>query len=170
MKKFALSLIALCIAAAAYAQGPQKGAANRLESEHVAFLTQALDLSPEEAQAFWPVYNKAKKEDREAYKEVMEKGKALREAVKEEKGEEEISRLLDEYQKAKADKKDVFAACKTDFVKAVGIVKTAKFYLAEENFRNKQIHNLRGHGPGGNRPQKGPGNPGQGSGKPKQNK
>ena len=161
MKKIAASLIALSLVLGAAAQGQPRGpkgpgepgkmqnkeAVNRLESEHIAFLTKSLDLSPEEAQAFWPVYNKARKEDRESYKAVQEKGKALREALKEQKPEAEISKLLDEYQKAKADKKDVFAAYTKDFVKAIGITKTAKFFVSEESFRRKQINNLGGHGP-----------------------
>lgn len=161
MKKLAASLIALSLVLGAAAQGQPRGpkgpgepgkmqhkeAVNRLESEHIAFLTNSLDLSPEEAQAFWPVYNKAKKEDRESYKAVQEKGKALREALKEQKSEDEIAKLLNEYQKAKADKKDVFAAYTNDFIKAVGVTKTAKFFISEENFRNKQIHNLGGRGP-----------------------
>ena len=147
MKKFATSIIALALVIGAAAQGQNKEAVNRLESEHVAFLTKSLDLSPEEAQAFWPVYNQAKKEDRESYKAVLEKGKALREAIREQKPEDEISRLLNEYQKAKADKKDVFVAYTNDFIKAIGVTKTAKFFVSEENFRNKQIHNLGGRAP-----------------------
>lgn len=34
----------------------------RLESMHVAYLTRELALTPEEAQQFWPVYNKYRKE------------------------------------------------------------------------------------------------------------
>ena len=37
----------------------------RLQAEHIAFLTEKLELTPEEAQVFWPVYNKAKAEQKE---------------------------------------------------------------------------------------------------------
>jgi len=39
----------------------------RLESMHVAYLTRELALTPEEAQQFWPVYNKYRKEMKSAF-------------------------------------------------------------------------------------------------------
>ncbi len=41
---------------------------DRLESRRVAYITQELDLTVEEAQAFWPVYNKYR-DDRKALRE-----------------------------------------------------------------------------------------------------
>ena len=37
----------------------------KLEAQKVAFFTQKLDLSPEEAQVFWPVYNEYSKQKKE---------------------------------------------------------------------------------------------------------
>ena len=72
MKRFLIAVAALCIAAGLSAQQPQerpgkqtrftkedmenfkKAAQDRLQSEHVAYLTNELELTPEEAQSFWP--------------------------------------------------------------------------------------------------------------------
>ena len=43
----------------------------RLESEKIAFLTNEMSLTPKEAQSFWPLYNQAQKEQREAIEASM---------------------------------------------------------------------------------------------------
>ncbi len=68
----------------AYAQ-PEGGPANRkkqIEARKVAFITSELNLSPEEAQVFWPVYNQAQAER----KALREKHKAMRD-IKVKEGE-----------------------------------------------------------------------------------
>ncbi len=155
----------LCIAFALSAQPAQKGNASaqgkmnrqqqkeRLQAEHIAYLTDKLELTPEEAEVFWPVYNKAKAEQKESNKAINEAKKALRTAVKEGKTEKEISDALNDFTKAKSKQRNVMIEYKDKFVKAIGAVKTAKFYLAEESFRNSQLHKLGGKGQGGQRPQ-----------------
>ena len=170
MKKIALAISALCIALTLGAQQPsgtqdrqgerpsKEEMKNRLESEHVAYLTSELELTPEEAASFWPVYNKAQAEQKACFEKIGAAKKALKEAVKENKGEKEIAKTLSEYNKVRTSRHNVFAEYESDFVKVLGPVKTAKFYLAEDAFRTKQINRLggKGHGPGdggGMRPQ-----------------
>lgn len=42
----------------------------KLESAKVAFITQRLDLSPEQAEKFWPAYNQHSKEKRSLMREI----------------------------------------------------------------------------------------------------
>ena len=66
MKKIILLiLIYTGIAFSAMAQDEQKDA-GRLQAYKIAFLTKKLNLSPEEAQRFWPIYNKYEEELRAA--------------------------------------------------------------------------------------------------------
>lgn len=150
MKRLVIALLALAVSFSAMAQkpqGPQKGQDHeRFEAEKVAYITQQLSLSVEEAQAFWPVYNQAVKEQREVFAAVREAKKALREAINEGKSDAEIKPLLDKYLKLRADKRDPMAEHRADFVKAVGESKTAKFYLSEDSFRNKALREMAGHG------------------------
>lgn len=55
---------------------------NEFESQKIAFFTRELDLSPEEAAVFWPVYNEMQKKNRELegmmwknFREMKEAGK-----------------------------------------------------------------------------------------------
>ena len=90
MKRLVIALLALAVSFSAMAQKPQdapkpqKGVDHeRFEAEKVAYITQQLSVSVEEAQAFWPVYNQAVKEQREVFAAVREAKKALREAINE---------------------------------------------------------------------------------------
>lgn len=129
----------------------RKGALERLQSEHVAYLTNELQLTPEEAQAFWPVYNKAQEEQKKNHCELSAAKKALKDAVKEGKGESELKNALTAYNKARASQRYVIGDYQSQFEKILGVEKTAKLYLAEDSFRTRQIHRL---GDGGKGPQK----------------
>lgn len=55
MKKLLFTIIII-----AFAGSPLLGQENqtgRIEAEKIAFFTRRMDLSPEEAKLFWPVYN-----------------------------------------------------------------------------------------------------------------
>ena len=173
MKKFAVVLLALAVSISAMAQKPERPGQKheRFEAEKVAYITQQLSLTVEEAQAFWPVYNQAQKDQREDFAKVREAKKALREALNEGKSDSEVKPLLDAYLAARAGKKDVMAEYRADFVKVIGEAKTAKLYLSEDSFRNKALREIaggagggKGFGPGkGFRQGKGPGqHPGKG--------
>ena len=67
MKKFYMILSFMCIAAIAVAQDPQEPDISEkkqqdIEALKVAFISKELDLTPDEAQKFWPVYNQYEKE------------------------------------------------------------------------------------------------------------
>ena len=167
MKRLVIALLALAVSFSAMAQKPaqtqeRKGQDHeRFEAEKVAYITQQLSLSVEEAQAFWPVYNQAVKEQREVFAAVREAKKALRDAINEGKSDAEVKPLLDKYLKLRAEKRDPMAEHRADFVKAVGESKTAKFYLSEDSFRNKALREMAGQGTGigrgqGKRPASGP--------------
>ena len=186
MKKFALAALALLAAITMSAQQSQgrsekksfsqedvekfkQNAQNRIQSEHIAYLTSELELTPEEAERFWPIYNKAHQEQMDNNQNYRKALKDLKMAVKEGKSETDIKAALDAYNKAKNDQRNVLADYQKDFIKILGVVKTAKLYVAEDSFRTRQIHNLTG-GKGqqpGVRPQ-GNRQPGFGKGQPKE--
>ena len=190
MRKFLIAAAALLLGVAVFAQNqegkkPQQykfskedieqfrqGARDRIQSEHIAYLTSELELTPEEAEKFWPVYNKAHKEQMENNQEYRQALKNLKQVLKDGKGESEVKAALEAYNKAKDGQRNVLADYEKDFIKIIGVVKTAKLYVAEDSFRTRQIHNLTGgrgqQQPGvrplGNRQQNGKGQSGYGKG------
>lgn len=63
MRKIVLfSLLFLSLSIVAQAQRPGERMKNRMENYQIAFITEKLNLSPEEAQKFWPLYNQYRNE------------------------------------------------------------------------------------------------------------
>ena len=137
------------------AQSKEKGKwQERVMAEKIAFITMEVELTPEEAQAFWPVYNQIDAEKKAAQKKVGETYKALTKALEEgTASEKEISSLLDEYLTAKQAKQERAKGDTDRFRKVLSGTKVAKLYIAEENFRRNHIRNLGGHSNQGPKPQ-----------------
>ena len=124
----------------------------RVRAEQVAFITSELDLTETEAQAFWPVYNDVQKQRRQAFQATGEAFKALTEGL----DGNNAAALLDKYLDAKKAGEKVEADAVARYKKVLPVSKVAKLLLAEEKFRQNQIHRLGQGGPGrpgsGNRP------------------
>ena len=69
MKQLYSVLVILCwLVPSAYSQGqPQQRPAGVLESMKIGFITNRLNLTPEEAQRFWPIYKLYSNEVRQVY-------------------------------------------------------------------------------------------------------
>lgn len=162
IKHFAVALAAFALfSMSSNAQPQQKNNWHeKMMSEKIAFITNELDLSPEEAQVFWPVYNQIAKEHATKQKAVKEAHEALKKAMAEGKDSKEIDKLLDEYLKAKQANSQDGKENADRYRKVLSSEKVAKLYLSEEKFRRMHIRNLGapnsngGHGkPQGVRPE-----------------
>ena len=72
MKGLWIMMACLVLASPVIAQQKQLGRSEQIESIKVAFITSKLDLTTEEAQKFWPVYNNYTKEFLELLKKRRE--------------------------------------------------------------------------------------------------
>ena len=115
----------------------------RVMSEKIAFLTVELNITPEEAQSFWPVYNQVEKELDQVRFDVMKSYKELAEACEAGKSSKEISSLLEKYLQAKLNQDSVETKAADTYKNVLPIEKVAKLYVAEEKFRRQYISKLR---------------------------
>jgi hypothetical protein len=125
MKKILFLLIGMSLTVAATGQN----AKNKLQAQRVAFITQRLNLTPEEAQQFWPVFN-----------QYTEKLQLIRSSAKEEKAIDELNdgdtekMILSEFDRESREldlKKDLYQKLK----KIISVKKIAKLYRAEKDFK-----------------------------------
>ena len=156
--------VLLVAGAVAYAQPAEPDKAKhakhmeQMRSEKIGFLTERLALTPEEAQVFWPVYNAYEKEMMETGKAVREARKALRPAKDQaEPSEKEVKARIDDYLKALKAEAEIKAKYNGQFMKVLPAVKVAKLYMVEEHFQNKMLREMfkrqaEMHGKPGNRP------------------
>ncbi|CCZ10705.1 MULTISPECIES: hypothetical protein [Culturomica] len=79
--KYLLIIIGLLSGTTLWAQNNKLSEEKRdeFEAQKAAFFTQALDLTPQEAVSFWPLYNEMFKKIREKDMEMRKKAKVMRE-------------------------------------------------------------------------------------------
>ena len=125
----------------------------RLMSEKIAFLTAELNITPQEAQVFWPVYNQVNKEKDELMRKVFACYKELSAAIKENKSAKETGVQLDKYLDALEKQREAENSMPDKYKKVLPVEKVAKLYIAEEKFRRQQINRLHsGPQKGGDKP------------------
>lgn len=151
---FVIAVVALASSATAYAQpenGHREDWKKKMMSEKVAFFTVELDLTPAEAQKFWPVYNQIDKERDDANAAVFMSYIELEKAIKEKKTDKEISNLLDRYIEALDRQGEINSKADEKYRKVLPAAKVAKLYVSEEEFRRQYIRRLRNVPAGGPR-------------------
>jgi Spy/CpxP family protein refolding chaperone len=102
---------------------PEDNWKKRMMSEKVAFFTVELDLTPEEAQQFWPVYNQIDKEKDEANANVFMTFIELEKAIKTKKPEKEISDLLDKHMDAIEKQNEITSKADEKYRKVLPVAK-----------------------------------------------
>ncbi len=115
----------------------------KYRTEKIAFLTDNLELTPEEAQKFWPVYNKLDKERWEAQKlrRVMEH--ELR-ATDENLSEANTKELTRKFAGSMKKEGDLLVSYNEKFLEILPAKKVLKLYKAENEFRMHMIQKYRG--------------------------
>lgn len=138
-----------------YQQPPQEhGMHNwgaRMKSEKIGFLTSEMGLTSEEAQVFWPIYNKAEQEKMTAIAETFKTYGAVQEGIK--NNSQDLQKLLNAYLEANGKINEIEKKYVGEYTKVIPAEKVAKLYVAEEKFRREQINRLKGPWVIGDRPQ-----------------
>jgi hypothetical protein len=143
MKRFRYILLPffiLLFAAPAWAQ-PNQGAKEKIEAMKVAFITKALDLTPAEAQQFWPVYNEAEQkraELRRARQMARKKAGPNFQAMTDKEAEAYIDKEMEFKQKELDIQKDLHVKLK----KILSAKKIARLYKAEVDFQRQVLQDL----------------------------
>jgi hypothetical protein len=120
---------------------PEKPARERVEAMKVGFITSQLELTPEEAQAFWPVYNKYSEELETLRKNRREN---LAEAKKgiDELTDKELEKMVDSELAFRQAELDILKKYHPQFKQVLPLKKVAKLYRAEEEFKRKLLEML----------------------------
>lgn len=126
----------------------------KMMSEKIAFLTMEINLTPEEAQIFWPVYNQINSERDAAMNDIINTFHAMKKAIDEGKSEKEIAECLNKYIAAQEKLRETDNASYDRYIKVLSVEKVAKLYVAEEKFRRNHIRSMKEGTPkqDGNRP------------------
>ncbi|WP_047245068.1 hypothetical protein [Maribacter thermophilus] len=114
----------------------------KIKTLKVAFITERLELTPKEAQEFWPVYNKYE-EKREALH--RKRRTELRNKFKDtgSLSEKEAQNLLDEYIKIEEEEEELDKVYLKEVSKVISAKKTLSLMQSEEDFKRQLIKQYR---------------------------
>jgi hypothetical protein len=112
----------------------------RIQARKVAYITDRLDLSPEEAQKFWPVYNNHQEAVEEQHQVLREAFPSSEEALTDEEALAFIETLEKHEQKMLDLKKDFHKALK----EVISPQKIVLLFETEKRFREELIRHLSG--------------------------
>ena len=134
MKKLIVLISTIFICGALWAQQPRN---DRIAAQRIAFITQRLQLSPEESQQFWPIYN-----------QYTDKVQQIRNFAKMEKPFDEMSdaetekflmNQIDKEQRELDLQKEYYQKLR----KVISVKKLAKLYRAEQDFKGELLNRLK---------------------------
>jgi hypothetical protein len=145
MKHILIFSLVLLSFSTAFAQSKDKNHKDRWEkyrAEKVAFLTSNLDLTPAEAQRFWPIYNQLEKERWEAQKQRREKEEKVLEAEAT-MSDERIKQLTRNFAGTLEKEANMVASYNEKFLDILPPKKVLKLYKSETEFRMYMIKKYR---------------------------
>lgn len=145
MERIFTILIISCFTFALHAQHQEDDRRNRMErrieSKKIGFITNELDLSTEEAQLFWPIYN----EFYSKMKAIREESKSLFEENKniESKSDDDAIALINIIFDKEQEELNLKRSYYQKFEKAISVKKVARLFLLEKRFRTEILKTIK---------------------------
>jgi DNA-binding MarR family transcriptional regulator len=115
---------------------------DNIESMKIAFLTRKLDLTPEEAQQFWPVYNQYTDKLQELRKKRRMESKDAKHNV-DEMSDKDVEQSVDNEMVFRQKELDIQKEYHAKFKAVLPVKKVAKLYQAEEQFKRVLLDELK---------------------------
>lgn len=119
----------------------QQDKQDRIEALKVAFITNRLNLSPSEAQTFWPVYNECSQKLENLRKDRRQQFVSVKDNV-DNLSDKEVEALVDGEMVFRQKELDIQKEYHNQFKQVLPIKKVAKLYLAEEAFKRELLRRL----------------------------
>jgi len=143
-KKLNTVFLFLIVTLSCFGQGPQKNEEDRaamkekMNTLKIAYITEKLDLTEDEAEKFWPIYNQTIKEKDALKSSFSNKGVKL-EDLSDKEIEERLKQKFIQEQKLL----DLDIALSEKLKSVIGVKKVAQLYKAEHNFKKEMFNKLK---------------------------
>jgi hypothetical protein len=131
-----LVLFSLILGTAARAQSPGR---QRIENAKIAWITNRINLTPEQAKNFWPVYNEYDAKKRETRLKIRQLNAETNNLTISEK---RITANLRELMALKQHEVDIDKEYMERFMKVIDVRQLAELYKAEQRFTQMLIERL----------------------------
>jgi hypothetical protein len=111
---------------------------DKVEAFKVGFITERLNLTPEEAKIFWPVYNKYQ-DELEGLRKSRRENLINAKQNFDEMGDKDVEKAVDAELGYRQNELDLLKKYHPQFKQVLPIKKVAKLYRAEEDFKRKLL-------------------------------
>ncbi|MCO6500083.1 MAG: hypothetical protein J5I47_06860 [Vicingus serpentipes] len=140
-----IALLLLCSTLLAQHHGAEdrKEYKEKIKSMKIAFITEKMDLTPEEAQQFWPVYNEYENKRETLLKEKWAEKKKNKE--NQELSNEEIKKHIENHFVTRQKELDLDKEYHTKFLAVLPIKKVGALYMAREQFKRDLLKKMKNH-------------------------
>lgn len=117
---------------------------DKIETMHIAYLSQKLNLTPEEAEKFWPIYNAYKADQDKLRKQRMDNVQAVIKAGGvDNMSDADAQKLIADETDLETHQLELRKEYITKFQQAIPVRKVAKFFIAEDEFKRFLLNQLR---------------------------
>ncbi len=141
MKKIILtSIVLFAVASLCFAQPRREMVDEKIQSMRIAFITSKLNLTPEESQRFWPIYNQFHAEEKALRKSQRSKGDLM--TMTDAEAEALVMQNLEVEEKVIQLKRDNIQQLKM----AIPIKKIAMLQRVEREFKTQLLRQMRKNG------------------------
>ena len=140
MKQLFIAILFFSCSFFAAAQDPSSSRNDEIESYKIAYLTQKLDLSADEAKVFWPIYNVWQKEQRSLRKDRMQKMISFRKIAEiEDLSDVEVQALITNELNFKQRELNLERKYYNQLKSNLPIKIVGKYYRAQEAFKRELL-------------------------------
>ena len=116
----------------------------KIEAIKMAYLTDELELTVAESQAFWPVYNELQNKEQELREQQRT---SLKKLSGDEPSEKEVEKMLYSFADTHIAIEELRKSYLDDFIEVIGAKKTAKLMRAEKEFGRRMMERMKGNRP-----------------------
>lgn len=136
----ALTVLAVLVTNVAFAQeGPRGPGREKLESARIALITQRLNLDPETAQKFWPIYNQINEEEMVLRREEMQMRRSLN---PDQVSDAQAQSKLDEYFLLKEKQLELEKKAAEEYQDVLTPKQVLQLFKAEADFRRMVLEKM----------------------------
>jgi hypothetical protein len=134
--------VLLLLAFTATAQNKPQPVKDRVDAMKIGFITDRLNLTPEEAKAFWPVYNQYS-EELENLRKNRRDNLINTQMNFDDMSDADVEKAVDSDIAFRQSELEILKKYHPQFKKILPIKKVAKLYKAEEDFKRKLLEMIK---------------------------
>jgi hypothetical protein len=135
-------LIALLCPLFMFSQNISDEKRKKIEIQKIAFITKSLDLSSEEAQVFWPVYNNFSDEMKSIKEKIRDNMSSMRKD-RSSLTEKQVGEIMEQKFKMEQMVLDIKVKFNKEFQKVISNKQIAALYHAEKEFKKELLNRIK---------------------------